>query len=338
MHDTNSDPLISPANAPMPIWISSPGGKRYYFNSAWFKLTGREEVRDYVWIDDVHPDDRDSAVREYSAASCEQRCFASTYRLRHTSGTYRRIKETGVPTLNQRSQFDGFVGYCIDIEDQRQAEEARREMTERLIMAQESERTRIARELHDDISQSLVVIGIQMLRAGQPVSGEPGQKHPGIPELYEKLKGIAQKVSSISHELHSSSLEYLGLTKAIQGYCLEFSRQYHIAVDCRCAGVSAKLNGISSLCILRVVQESLNNVAKHSKANSVQVELVAVSEDKLQLTVRDDGIGFDLDAARLAGGIGLISMRERMKLVDATCVITSAPGNGTVLTCLVPIR
>jgi PAS domain S-box-containing protein len=332
------EPLISAASAPIPVWISAAEGRRRYFNPAWREFTGHDHREaDYDGTADVHSEDRETTVREYSEALRNQCSFTLFYRLKHVSGSYRWVKEIAIPKTT-RGQFDGFIGYCIDVEDQRQAERARREMAERLIGAQEAERTRIARELHDDISQSLVVLGIQMLRAGQPVSGEPGRTHPGAPELYQKLKKVAQQVTSLSHELHSSSLEYLGLTKAIQGYCQEFSVQYRIAVDCRCPAVPINLNGITSLCILRVVQEALHNVAKHSQAKNVHLELAAISENELQLNVQDDGIGFNFEEARLAGGIGLISMRERMNLVGATCTINSAPGQGTSITCIVPLH
>ncbi len=211
-----------------------------------------------------------------------------------------------------------------------EAETARHELARRLTNAQEKERTRIARELHDDIGQSLAILRIQMLRAGRPVSGIVGKRHPNIPELCENLKALAEKVSRLSHQLHSSELEYLGLAVAIQGLCREFSDKYRILMECSCKDIPEDLDGLLALSLLRIVQEALHNAAKHSKAKSVHVA-VQGSETELSLVIADDGVGFDLEEAKLAAGLGLISMRERVHLAGGEFKISSAPGEGTCI-------
>lgn len=217
-----------------------------------------------------------------------------------------------------------------------EAETARHELARRLTTAQEEERTRIARELHDDIGQSLAILRIQMLRAGQPVSGIAGKRHPTVSELCDKLRAITDRVSRLSHQLHSSELEYLGLTVAIQSHCREFSEKYKIAVDCTCEDIPPALDGLLALSLLRVVEEALHNAGKHSRAKSIRV-LVKEAEDELTLLIEDDGVGFDLEEARLAAGLGLISMRERIHLADGTFKITSIPGQGTRIDAVVPV-
>jgi PAS domain S-box-containing protein len=217
-----------------------------------------------------------------------------------------------------------------------EAETARLEVAKKLTSAQENERTRIARELHDDIGQSLAILRIQFLRAGQPVSGMPGKRHPDITELCKELQKLAGKVSRISHQLHSSELEYLGLTAAIQSHCREFSDKYKIAVECSYSGVPKDLDSLLALSLLRIVQEALHNAAKHSQCKSMQVRLEREG-DKLILNVIDTGVGFDLEEARLAAGLGLISMRERIRLAEGEFAIVSKPGEGTRITARVPI-
>lgn len=217
-----------------------------------------------------------------------------------------------------------------------EAESARLEVAKRLTSAQENERTRIARELHDDIGQSLAILRIQFLRAGQPVSGMPGKRHPDVAELCKELQKLAGKVSRISHQLHSSELEYLGLPTAMQSHCREFSEKYKIAVECSCAGVPKDLDSLLALSLLRVVQEALHNAAKHSQCKSIQVTLVPEG-DKLILRITDKGLGFDPEEARLAAGLGLISMRERIRLAGGEFAIVSKPGEGTRITAQVPI-
>ncbi|HUI83420.1 MAG TPA: ATP-binding protein [Candidatus Binatia bacterium] len=217
-----------------------------------------------------------------------------------------------------------------------EAETARREVARRLTTAQEKERTRIARELHDDIGQSLAILRIQMLRAGQPVSGMIGKRHPTIPELCEQLKALTEKVSRISHQLHSSELEYVGLAAAIESHCREFSRQYKMAVECVCEEIPKDMDGLLALSILRIVQEALHNAGKHSRAKSIQVA-VHGSPSELSLLIADDGVGFDPEQAKLAAGLGLISMRERVYLAGGEFKITSAPGEGTCIAARVPL-
>ncbi len=217
-----------------------------------------------------------------------------------------------------------------------EAETARRELARRLTTAQEKERTRIARELHDDIGQSLAILRIQMLRAGQPVSGMIGKRHPTIPELCDNLRLLTDKVSKLSHRLHSSELEYLGLETAIRSHCREFSQQYKIAVECSCENIPKDLDGLLALSLLRIVQEALHNAAKYSQAKLIQVA-VHGSPSELSLLIGDDGVGFDLEEAKLAAGLGLISMRERVHLAGGELKITSAPGEGTCISGRVPL-
>lgn len=217
-----------------------------------------------------------------------------------------------------------------------EAEIARREVGHRLATAQENERTRIARELHDDIGQSLAILRMQMMRAGKPVSGVPGEQHPSVANLCEQLRTIATKVSRISHQLHSAKLEYLGLAVAVRAHCREFSEKYKMAVECSCDHIPEHLDGLIGLSLLRVVQEALHNIGKHSRATSVQVKLQGSATEVL-LTVADDGVGFRVEEARLAAGIGLISMRERIYLAGGEFSISSGPGSGTLITARVPL-
>jgi signal transduction histidine kinase len=217
-----------------------------------------------------------------------------------------------------------------------EAETARHELARRLTTAQEKERTRIARELHDDIGQSLAILRIQMLRAGQPVSGMIGKRHPTIAQLCENLKMLTDKVSKMSHQLHSSELEYLGLETAIQSHCRAFSQQYKIAVECSCEDIPKDLDSLLALSLLRIVQEALHNAGKYSQAKSIQVAVLG-SPSELSLLISDDGVGFDLEEAKMAAGLGLISMRERVHLAGGEFKITSAPGQGTCISARVPL-
>jgi PAS domain S-box-containing protein len=164
-------------------------------------------------------------------------------------------------------------------QDLRNAEAARDELSRRMMNAQEADRTSIARELHDDIGQSLAVLKIQMLRAGQPVSGSPEMTHASLRDLSVKLEKIINKVSRLSHNLHSSELELLGLAVAVKGHCRECSEQLGIPVLCSCDHLEEKLDGMIALAFLRVLQEALHNIVKHSGAKSITVRLTRSDGD-----------------------------------------------------------
>jgi signal transduction histidine kinase len=234
-------------------------------------------------------------------------------------------------------EFDGqpcVLTVAEDITERKQAEVARIDLSRRLMTAQEAERRRIARELHDGIGQSLALLSVQLQRAGHPSS--EGKKGSSIEELCARVKEIGTQVSQLSHQLHSSELEFLGLAVAVKGTCREFSEQYHIGIDCTCFDIPQQLDNDAALSLLRVVQEALHNIAKHSHASSVTVRLRRVDME-LKLTIADDGVGFDANKARSARGLGLISMRERIHLIGGQFEIFSKPGEGTEIQARVPL-
>jgi PAS domain S-box-containing protein len=326
-------------SAPVMMWMANPEKACTDFNRGWLEFTGRtiwQELGD-GWTEGVHPADLEKCARTYIAAFDERQRFTMEYRLRRHDGVYRWIMDTGVPRFLPDGSFAGYIGCCIDINDQREAEKVRLEFAGRLMAAQEAERTRIARELHDSIGQSIALLGIQMQRADRPVSGASDRSHPSVQALSGKLQEIGTQVSQLSHQLHSSELEFLGLAVAVKSLCREFSEEYQIAVNCLCISVPDKLDNDISLCFLRVTQEALHNIAKHSHAARVQVLLVGTSS-RLMLTIRDDGMGFDVDRLRPAAGLGLISMRERLHLIGGDFAISSEPAHGTRIEAHAPLN
>jgi signal transduction histidine kinase len=175
-----------------------------------------------------------------------------------------------------------------------------------------------------------------MLRAGKPVSGHPEQMHASLKELAAKLDKIIKKVNSISHGLHSSALELLGLAVAVRSHCRECSEQLGIPVNCSCDEPQEKLDSMIALAFLRVLQEAMHNAMKHSHATTITVRLTS-SGGYVGLEICDDGVGFDMDTASLAAGLGLISMRERIHLVGGEFELWSRPGRGTRITARAPI-
>jgi PAS domain S-box-containing protein len=318
--------------APIMMWMAGADKGYRDFNRGWLQFTGRtsEQESGDGWLDGVHLADRQKCMTTHHAAFDHRRPFTVEYRLRRHDGEYRWVTDTGVPRLLPDGSFVGYIGCCVDVDDQKQAELARTDLSRRLMTAQEAERTRIARELHDGIGQSLALLGIQMQRAGQPARAGGGKKNPGMAELSAKLKEIGTQVSRLSHQLHSSELEFLGLAVAVKSLCREFSEQYRINVECACNDIPQELDNDIALCFLRVVQEALHNVAKHSQASAVIVKMMA-TRDELILNISDDGVGFEMHDMRKSAGLGMVSMRERMHLIGGEFVIVSKPGSGTAI-------
>jgi signal transduction histidine kinase len=202
----------------------------------------------------------------------------------------------------------------------------------RLIVAQEAERQRIARDLHDDLGQRLAVLNIEVSRLAA-TSGPDVRRRVEFISAF--VSEIAEHVHDLSHELHTSRPEALGLVPAIRSVCDDMSRQHRITVEFRSEDVPGVIDGAVSLCAYRVVQEALHNVVKHSGATQARVELTGQGT-ALGLVIADDGRGFVPDALGLSG-LGLLSMRERVKLLDGEIGIQSEPGIGTRLDVCIPL-
>jgi PAS domain S-box-containing protein len=269
--------------------------------------------------------------------ACEIRRYSTDIRTRGTVEKVLWLKL--VFSLTRKGGTQGPRSLTVVAEDitaLKQADQQRDELSRRMVSGQEADRARIARELHDNIGQSLAVFKLQMLRAGQPVSGDATKRHTGLNELSANLDTIIHAVSHLSHDLHSSTLEYLGLATALKGHCEECSQQVRIPIQFYCDDGDRKLDSVTALAVLRVVQEAIHNAVKHSRAKGILVCLT-FSDQYLRLEISDDGVGFDVEAARLAEGLGLISMRERIHLIGGEFHIVSSPGNGTRITAQVPI-
>ena len=231
----------------------------------------------------------------------------------------------------------GAVVAFIDITEHKLAEAALASVSSRLIEAQEQERTRIARELHDDIGQRLALLAIQLqeLHLNSPDLSPEVRSHTG--ELWKRTNEIATDIQSLSHELHSSKLQYLGIAAAIRGFCREFSEQQNVEIDFQNHDLPSHLPQDASLCLFRVLQEALHNSAKHSGATQFEARLWGASGE-IHLVVSDSGAGFDREAAKEARGLGLISMEERLRALNGTLSIESHPKRGTTIHARVPLR
>jgi PAS domain S-box-containing protein len=222
---------------------------------------------------------------------------------------------------------------CIfqDITARKRLEEELSDMSRKLIESQEQERARIGRELHDDINQRLALLSIEL----EQLQENPSEIQPRVKELRRQMAEISNDVEALSHDLHSSKLDYLGVVAGMKSWCREFAERQKMEIDFR-SDVSGVLPLALGLSLFRVLQEALNNAIKHSGVKRIEVQLREDSGD-IHLVIRDLGRGFDVEAASQGKGLGLTSMRERVRLVNGTISIESGPMSGTTIHVRVPL-
>jgi len=325
--------------APVMIWMSGIDKLCSYFNQPWLEFTGRplEAELGNGWAKGVHDEDLERCLETYSRALDQRQSFAMEYRVRRNDGEYRWILDTGVPRLNEHGGFAGYIGSCLDITDRKLAEEALASVGPKLIEAHEEERTWIARELHDDIGQRIALLAVELVRYDHQIPESAVVMHECLQHVRQRISELGEDIQALSHRLHSSKLEYLGLVSAAKSFCRDLSEQRKVRIEFKHSDVPAEIPKEISLCLFRVLQEALQNAVKHSADQNFTVEVHGAKEE-ISLTVSDSGIGFDWQNAMNRRGLGLISMRERLRLVNGELSIQSAPGRGTVVLARVPFR
>jgi len=210
-------------------------------------------------------------------------------------------------------------------------------LTAKLIEAQEHESKHLARELHDVFSQKLAVLGMEIAALGRNPPETSQALNRGLQQFTQQIGILSRDIHQISRQLHPAILDDLGIEAALRNECLVFSQQHGVAAEFVSRDVPRSLSGDLSLCLYRVAQESLRNIGKHARAQEVRVDLSA-SAREIVLVIEDIGQGFDLQEGRGKGGLGLVSMEERIRLVNGTLSIRSQPGMGTRLEIRAPLR
>jgi PAS domain S-box-containing protein len=286
---------------------------------------GREALLDTGnrFLSTVYPEDRERFRLLACEVTIDNPTYQVTYRINCPEGDLIWLEEAGHAFFSEEGKLVRVVGIAANITDRKRTEQAVMELSGRLLNAQEEERSRVARELHDDIGQDLAVLALQIQQlATRNLKTQTADLQAGVDE-------ISTKISRLAHQLHSSRLDYFGLGVAAETFCREFSQQFGVEIECVCHDVPRDLNPSVALAFHRVLQEALRNVAKHSQAERVRIELTGGSE--LKLVVHDNGIGFNCDQLAFGLGLGLVSMRERMNLVGGRLRVSSRPNQGTVI-------
>lgn len=287
------------------------------------------------WMERLHPDDRQRILLSRQKLHCGTlKQLSVDYRFMHPTHGEKWIQHLGC-VRNRDLAGRPIVTYGVlrDVTQQKRVENELRDLSRRLIRAQEDERARIARELHDDVTQRLAVLAIEVGRAELAAQG--GMQSEAMRAVRQEITRLSEDVHALAYQLHPSVLEELGLAEALRAECERRLRQGWTDLSASLEPLPAVVGKEAALCLFRVAQEALNNVARHAGALVAGVTLRPI-DGGLLLAVRDDGVGFDPEHPRERMHLGLASMRERVRLLGGTLDIESAPGRGTTIVAWVP--
>lgn len=313
-----------------------------------FSAEAMGPIREW-WEQHIHPNDHDRVVKSVQDAFRDRTPFWSAeYSLRRGVGPYAIVADRCYILYNEEGPVR-LIGAVTDITERRQSEETLknrevelrrrnaeiRELAGKLMNAQEEERRRISRELHDGLNQKVAALSIRISSIKNQLNGSDESLKNHFEKLQASSMEIAGDVRRLSHELHSAVLEHVGLSAALKAYVAEFSRLENFQIALSVPDAAEPIPWDVAVCLYRVAQESLRNVVKHSGASYAEIVL-SVDDDAIQLHVSDSGVGFDLGTARDTGGLGLASMEERVRLVQGTFWICTKPGCGSKILATIP--
>ncbi len=334
--------------APVLIWISGAEGLCTYFNQPWLEFRGRtlEEEVGEGWTEGLHPEDRTACLATYAAALAAREPFTMEYRLRRADGTYRWLLDKGTPRYTPEGTFVGYIGAGTDITEQKRAEEAEHQYTRRLRALsarlnelQESERQRLAQELHDQVGQNLTALGIDLnIVQSQLVDKAVPEAHTRLKDAQGLVESITDSIRDVMGYLRPPVLDDYGLAASLRWYGREFQSRTGVVVEVDTKAEEARFSPRTEVGLFRIAQEALTNVAKHAQAGHVTLRLRA-DEHRVRLEVVDDGCGFCPPEPANGGagkGWGLLVMRERAEGLGGRFELHAQPDAGTRIFVEVP--
>jgi len=323
--------------APVVVWMTDAERRCTYVSRYWHEFTGRDPQKDlgFGWVEALHPDDREKVVQNLTEASRSLTPCRGEYRVRRANGELGWLYYFGTPYLHADGTYAGHIGTCIDITHHKAAEKAGVELQNSLVLGQEAERKRVAGELHDDIVQKLALVGLELSETERLCPSESAALGQKLKALRQQVQSIALDVHRISHNLHPAAFVHLGLVSALRRLCREFSEQTRIAIQFTSDASSLEAPAEVGIALYRVAQEGLTNIARHSGSPRAEVSLTERA-GALDLMISDSGAGFDPEEIPLGPGLGLVSIRERARMIGADVQITSFPRKGTTIRLRVP--
>lgn len=283
----------------------------------------------------IHADDLNWVLAAYEKQTRVTEHFDLTFRLWASDGRLVWVQNL-VSVGAQKEGATKIHGFMIDVSERKRAEEALKDLGGRLIAAQEEERRRVARELHDDFNQRLALLTVELEQLGLKIE-KPIALRRDIRRLQTQAQEIAAEIHRLSYKLHPSKLDHLGLAAAVKSLCAELTKSGKVKVEFHQSGFPAQLDNDITLCVFRIAQEGLRNCVKHSGAESARVVLTR-TRNTVRLLVSDNGCGFDTKTALMEKGLGFISMKERLHVLGGEMNVYSKPLRGTRIEVSVPLQ
>jgi signal transduction histidine kinase len=285
----------------------------------------------------VHPDDRTKVAEAMADARQNRKLYAEEFRVLQPDGAVRWLAARGKFYYAKSGEPERMLGVSLDITQRKLAEEAVSSMNRRVIEAEERERERVAKDLHENIGQRLALLAIAVEQLKNDFPDQDAEFHDPMDAVWRKTLGILTDVKASAHELYSPRLEYLGIAEVMKTFCEEFAERKSVEIDFSSQGAPGSILPDISICLFRVLQEALHNGVLHSGVKRFRVQLWGEA-DEIHLRVSDSGVGFDLGVARGGRGLGLVRIEQRIKLVDGKSSIDSQPRKGTTVQVSVPIH
>jgi signal transduction histidine kinase len=319
----DAKPVLTPTDATVRMWTAGPDGRRVEVGQA--PAAGG----DSSWTSQVHPEDVERCGETFSRALERREPFQVGYRIREANGAERWMLDTGVVRFSGEA-FDGYVGSTVDITTLARARAELSNLSRYLIQEHERERAALAKTLHDDVGQRMAALTLRL----HSLQGEAHDAE--IAEMRETLSSLVADIATASDPVYVR-LEHLGLATAARGLCEELSARYDVAIHFQDEDVPSDVPFNIALALFRVLQEATVNAVVHSQAREIWVSLRGAAAE-VRLQVVDRGVGFDAQSTGPAAGVGLVAIRERLKLVHGNSLIVSEPGKGTRVEAWVPLR
>jgi signal transduction histidine kinase/ABC-type uncharacterized transport system substrate-binding protein len=285
----------------------------------------------------IHPEDREFVLQAIADARQSRQPYNAEFRFQRDDGILRWIIARGRFYYTNDGGPERMLGLAVDVTERKMAEEAMSRLSGRLIDAQEEERKRIAREIHDDYNQRVALLALEVEALAESIGDSPAGVGQCLHRICNGIGELGGDLHSLSHRLHSSTLERLGLVPGVKAFVEEFAVQQQLQIAFTHENVPPGVAEDVALCLFRVVQEGLRNVKRHSGADRAEVR-VEGSGENLHLSVVDRGRGFDMNERSPRAGIGIRSMQERLRSLGGQFEITSRPGEGTRIDAWVSLR
>jgi PAS domain S-box-containing protein len=328
---------LSAAAADIGLWKRNLDSGTFTATEKWYELLGFDPGTQITYQDYMNlicREDRERVETMLAEIADNGGEYATEYRVWTADG-----KERWISSIGKVEVIDGkpgvLRGVSVDISKRKLAEQAAHDLSRKLMGAQEKERARLARELHDDLSQSLALLSIQLQVLGK-APNETGAIKKHVDNLTEQIQRLSMDVHRISHELHPSKLSQLGLEAALRGFCRETAAARGMKIGFDAKNVPRDMPNDISLCLYRIAQEGIQNAVKHSGASFANITL-RVNNNAVRMVVSDNGCGFDPEKVKSKEALGLVSMDERIRAVDGKLTIDSVIDSGTKIEAHVPL-